>query len=89
MSCKNDLEQVWGLPKSFTTLDIRSNFVGIGLAILLGTLYAGIEGDHVRLVLTHKDSKGLTRALVGEVSCLRKIGCSRCVLDETNAGLGI
>ena len=37
------------------------------------------EGDHVRLVLTHKDS---TKALVGEVSsCLRKIGC-RCVLDE-------
>ena len=34
------------------------------------------EGDHIRLVLTHNDSKGLT---VGEVSsCLRKIGC-RCV----------
>ena len=40
------------------------------------------EGDNVRLVLTHKDSKGLTKALVGEVSsCLKKIGC-RCVLDE-------
>ena len=40
------------------------------------------EGNHVRLVLTHKDSKGLTKALVGEVSsCLRKIGC-RSVLDE-------
>ena len=40
------------------------------------------EGDHVRLVLTHKESKGLTKALVGDVSsCLRKIGC-RCVLDE-------
>ena len=40
------------------------------------------EGDHVRLVLTHKDSKGLTKAFVSEVSsCLRKIGC-KCVLDE-------
>ena len=33
------------------------------------------EGDHVRLLFTHKNSKGLTKALVGEVSsCLRKIG---------------
>ena len=41
-----------------------------------------LGGDHLRLVLTHKDSKGLTKALVSEVSsCLRKIGC-RCVLDE-------
>ena len=40
------------------------------------------EGDHLRLVLTPKDSKGLTKALVGEVSsCRRKIGC-RCFLDE-------
>ena len=40
------------------------------------------EGDQVRLVLTHKDSKGLTKVLVGHVSsCFRKIGC-RCVLDE-------
>ena len=26
------------------------------------------EGDHVRLELTHNDNKGLTKALVGEVS---------------------
>ena len=40
------------------------------------------EGDHVRLVLTPKDSKGLTKELVSQVSAqLRKIGC-RCVLDE-------
>ena len=40
------------------------------------------EGDHVRLVLTPKDSKGLTKELVTQVSAkLRKIGC-RCVVDE-------
>ena len=40
------------------------------------------EDENVRLVLTHKDSNGPTKALVDEVSsCLRKIGC-RCVLDE-------
>ena len=68
------------MPKSFTTPDIRSKFVDIGLASFVRGIVCW-EGDHVRLVLTHKDSKGLTKALVGEVfSCLRKIGC-RCVLD--------
>ena len=44
------------------------------------------EGDHVRLVLTPKDSKGLSRELVSQVSCsLRKIGC-RCVLDDDIRG---
>ena len=57
------------------TLYIRSKFVDIGLA----SFVRAWEGDHVRLV---QDSKGLNKALVGEVSsCLRKIGC-RCVLDE-------
>ena len=37
---------------------------------------------HKASTCTHKDSKWLTKALVGEVSsCLRKIGC-RCVLNE-------
>ena len=41
------------------------------------------EGEHVRLVLTPRNSKGLTKELVSQVSSsLRKIGC-RCVLDET------
>ena len=37
------------------------------------------EGDHIRLVLTKKDSKGVSSELVKQV--LRKIGC-RCVTDE-------
>ena len=69
------------LPKALTTLEIRSKFVDIGLASFVRGNVRW-EGDHVRLVLTTKDSKGLTKALVSKVSsCIRKIGC-RCVLDE-------
>ena len=40
------------------------------------------EGDHLRLVLTATDSKGVTKEQVSQISSiLRKIGC-RCVLDE-------
>ena len=40
------------------------------------------KGDHVRLVLTPKDSKGLCKVLVSQVSSsLRKIFC-RCVSDD-------
>ena len=40
------------------------------------------EGDHIRLVLTKKDSKGISREIFRQVSAsLRKIGC-RCVIDE-------
>ena len=40
------------------------------------------EGDHIRLILAPRDSKGLTNEIVSRISaCLRKIGC-RCVLDE-------
>ena len=40
------------------------------------------EGDHIRLILVPRDSKGLTNEIVSRISaCLRKIGC-RCVLDE-------
>ena len=45
------------------------------------------EGEHVRLVLTPKDSKVLTKELVSQVSAsLRKIGC-RCVLDGVKSGV--
>ena len=45
------------------------------------------EGEHVRLVLTPKDSKGLTTDLVSQVSAsLRKIGF-RCVLDDVKSGV--
>ena len=57
----------------------------IGATSRLSSFAAGKvawEGDHVMLVLTPKDSKGLTKELVSQVSAqLRKIGC-RCVLDE-------
>ena len=44
------------------------------------------EGDRVRLVLTPKDSKGLYKELVSQVSSSRrKIGC-RCVLDDDISG---
>ena len=43
------------------------------------------EGEHVRLVLTPNDSKGLTKELVSQMSAsLRKIGC-RCVLDDVKS----
>ena len=38
------------------------------------------EGDHIRVVLKPKDSRGITKEVVTRISaCLRKIGC-RCVL---------
>ena len=41
------------------------------------------EGEHVRIVLTPRDSKGFTKELVSQVSSgLRRIGCGY-VLDET------
>ena len=40
------------------------------------------EGDHIRLVLTKKDSKGVSSKLIKQVSAsLRNIAC-RCVIDE-------
>ena len=70
---------VWGMPRDLTTLEIRAKFADLGLV----SFVRGREGEHVRLVVTPRDSKGLTKELVGQVSSsLRKIGC-RCVLDET------
>ena len=44
------------------------------------------EGNHVRIVLTPKDSKRLSKEVVSQVSSsLRKIGC-RCVLDDDIRG---
>ena len=42
------------------------------------------EGDHIRVVLKPKDSRGITKEVVTRISaCLRKIGC-RCVLDQVS-----
>ena len=76
---------VWGMPKDLTTLEIRAKLANLGLASFVrgNVLW---EGDHVRLVLTSKDSKGLSKELVSQVSSsLRKIGC-RCVLDDDIRG---
>ena len=73
---------VWGMSRSLAPATIRAKLADVGL---LGFARGDIawEGDHVRIVLTRKDSKGLSQDVVRCVSaCLRKIGC-RCVLDET------
>ena len=54
---------------------------GLGLASFVAGKVAW-EGDHIRLVLTPTDSKGLTKELVSQVVArLRNNGC-RCVLDD-------
>ena len=72
---------VWGLHKELTTLEVRAKFADMGLeSFVWGNVLW--EGDHIRLVLTKKDSKGVSSELVKQVSAnLRKIGC-RCVIDE-------
>ena len=72
---------VWGLHKELTTLEVRAKFVDMGLeSFVRGKVLW--EGDHIRLVLTKKDSKAVSSELVKQVSAnLRKIGC-RCVIDE-------
>lgn len=73
---------VWGMPRDFSTLEIRAKLADLGLA---GFTRGSVswEGEHIRLVLTPKDSKGLTKDVVTRVSaCLRKIGC-RCVFDDS------
>ena len=72
---------VWGLHKDLTTLEVRAKFADMGLeSFVRGNVLW--EGYHIRLVLTKKDSKGVSSELVKQVSAiLRKIGC-RCVIDE-------
>ena len=72
---------LWGMPRDASILEIRSKLADVGL---VGFARGSVvwEGDHIRLVLDPKDSKGLTNEVVSRISaCLRKIGC-RCVLDE-------
>ena len=60
---------------------MRAKFADMGLeSFVRGNVLW--EGDHIRLVLTKKGSKGVSSELVKQVSAiLRKIGC-RCVIDE-------
>ena len=72
---------VWGMPKSLPTQQIRTKLADLGLVGFARGAVAW-EGDHVRLILLPKDSKGLSKEVVAKISArLRRIGC-RCVLDE-------
>ena len=74
---------VWGLHKDLTTLEVRAKIADMCLeSFVRGNVLW--EGDHIRLVLTKKDSKGVSSELVKQVSAiLRKIGCL-CVIDKEN-----
>ena len=67
---------VWRMPKHLPTVEMRAKLADLGLdSFVRGNAFW--EGEHVRLVLTPKDSKGLTKELVSQVSdSLRKIGCT-------------
>ena len=70
-----------GVPRDASTLEVRGKLADVGL---VGFARGSVvwEGDHIRLILAPRDSKGLTNEIVSRISaCLRKIGC-RCVLDE-------
>ena len=58
---------VWGVPKHFSTLEIRSKFADLGLSSLVRGKVVW-EGDHVRLILTAKDSKRISKHVVSQVS---------------------
>ena len=59
-------------------LKVRAKLSDIGLASFVAGTVAW-EGDNTRLVLTPRDSKGLTKEVVSQVSA--QLGC-RCVLDD-------
>ena len=54
---------VWGSSRDLSTLETRAKLSDLGLSRFAAGKVAW-EGDHVRLVLTPKDSKGLTKELV-------------------------
>ena len=73
------------MAKDLTTLELKAKLANLGIASFVsGNVLC--EGDHARLVLTPKDSKGLSKELVSQVSAsLRNIGC-RCGLDDDIRG---
>ena len=54
---------VWGFSRDLSTLEIRAKLSDVGLSSFAAGKVAW-EGDHV----TPKDSKGLTKELVSQVS---------------------
>ena len=62
---------VWGLHKELTTLEVRAKFAEMGLeSFVRGNVLW--EGDRIRLVLTKKESNGVSSEQVSAI--LRKIG---------------
>ena len=69
------------MPRDVSTLEVRAKLADLGLASFVRGKVVW-EGDHLRLVITATDSKGVTKEQVSHISSiLCKIGC-RCVLDE-------
>ena len=63
------------MSKSPSTLKIRTKLADLGLVDFARGVVAW-EGNHVRLVLQPKDSKGFSKEVVAKISaCLRRIGC--------------
>ena len=72
-----------GINDAYSKLEVRGKLADIGLvSVARGNVRW--EGDHIRVVLKPKDSRGITKEVVTRISaCLRKIGC-RCVLDQVS-----
>ena len=67
---------VRGILKDLPTLEIRAKLADLGLdSFVRGNAFW--EGEHVRLVLTPKDSKGLTKTVIIHIIYL---ACSQCLL---------
>ena len=58
---------LWGMPRDASILEIRSRLADVGLVGFARSSVAW-EGDHIRLVLAPRDSKGLTNEVVGRIS---------------------
>ena len=76
-----ELTILWGMPRDICTLEVRAKLADLGLASFVRGKVVW-EGNHLRLVLTATDGKGVTKEQVSQISSiLCKIGC-RHVLDE-------
>ena len=58
---------VWGMPRDASTLEVRGKLADVGL---VGFARGSVvwEGDHIRLILAPRDSKGLTNEIVSSIS---------------------
>ena len=58
---------LWGMPRDVSTLEIRAKLADLGLVSVVSGKVVW-EGDHLRLVLTATDSKGVTKEHVSQIS---------------------